>query len=167
MTLIRGLLSAVLPFPIVLAAVIVSAVPWGLPASTGFVLPIATAMLIYLYSAKAQPGLPAWFVFLAGVLTDMLTAGPLGYWALIFLLAHALGRALPYESGALTRFAVYIATAAITAAVAWGVASLYYVRVIDWRPMVFAAAAAVALFPILLLLSAGGRRAEQRAGERP
>ncbi len=166
MLLIR-LLKGVLPAVWVLIAVIVSAVPWGLPATTGFVLPLVTAMLVFLFASRTTPGLPPWFAFLAGMLTDMLTAGPLGYWAFIFLVAYALGRAVAFSAaprGMLSLLSAYVLSAGLTAATAWGVASLYYVRLIDWQPMAFATLAVVPLFPILVRVSGYRRRKTLWAG---
>jgi rod shape-determining protein MreD len=142
-------------------------VPWGLPATTGFVLPLMTAMLVFLFASWPEARLPPWLVFLAGMLTDMLTAGPLGYWAFIFLVAYALGRAIAFSAARrdmLSLLGVYALTAAFTAATAWGVASLYYMRLIDWQPMAFAALAVAALFPVLVRVSGYRRRTAAWAG---
>lgn len=160
--MIVQLLAKALPALSILIAVIISAVPWGLPATTGFVLPLVTAMLVFLYACKSGPRIPAWFAFLSGLLTDLFTAGPLGYWALIFLTAYALGHTVPPPGSRRTvfrLFANYILTAALTAAVAWSMASLYYMRLIDWQPMAFAGLAVIALFPLLMHLSGYRRRA--------
>lgn len=161
MMMVLRLLANVLPALLILLAVIVSAVPWGLPATTGFVLPLLTAMLVFLSACNARTRIPPWFAFLAGLLTDMLTAGPLGYWALIFLVAYALGGAMSRSGGRrslVSLFGNYIITATVTAAVAWGVACIYYVRLIDWQPMAFAGLAVVALFPLLVRLTGYRRR---------
>lgn len=166
--MLRRFRFAAQPSITVLVAVLVSSVPWGLPASTAFVLPLATGMLIFLHAVRPKVMLPPWVAFLAGVLTDILTGGPLGYWAFVFLVAHGLGRSFPRE-GAAPRLSglwpTYALIAAALAALAWTVASAYFVRLIDWRPMLIAVAIVTVLFPLLARAAGYRKRLGLWAGE--
>ncbi len=134
----------------VTSAVVVAAVPWGLPGETTFILPFMTLLLVFLFSVRPAQRIPVWLVFLAGLATDILTAGPLGYWALLYTLSHSMGglvfRKMP--SGSLAGLWVaYVVTAGAVASIGWGVASLYYLRIIDWWPIALGLLCSAALCP--------------------
>ena len=149
----QGFKATVLPALIVLVAVIVCAIPWGLPDGATFILPLVTATPIFYLAAQAEHGVPVWLAFLAGLATDILTAGPLGYWALIFLLTHSLAKAYRQTNtrgsfaGLWLGFALSLV---VVAALGWALASLYFVRFIDWRPMVIGVVSATLLFPLVV-----------------
>ncbi|MGI9385249.1 MAG: rod shape-determining protein MreD [Methyloligellaceae bacterium] len=148
----RHFMASVVPALIVLFAVIVCAIPWGLPDGATFILPLVTATPIFYLSAQPDRGVPVWLAFLAGLATDILTAGPLGYWALIFLLTHSLAKAYRQTATSETFGGLWLGfalTLAVVAALGWALASLYFVRFIDWRPMVIGAVAATLLFPLV------------------
>lgn len=137
-----------------LAAVIVAAVPWGLPGETTFILPFLTLLLVFLFSSPRRTMMPAWLVFLAGLATDILTAGPLGYWAFLYTLCHALARSMAHRMPARSVAVLWLQftlAAAISASAAWGLAALYYLRVIDWWPIALGAIAATLLCPFVAL----------------
>ncbi|RMF07385.1 MAG: hypothetical protein D6773_03575 [Alphaproteobacteria bacterium] len=108
-------------------------------------------LLIFLFCAMPQRLVPPWLVFLAGLATDILTAGPAGYWAMIYLLTYTLAR--QFAGGRRLRGAAHIwlsfaATGALAGACAWAIASLYYFRLIEWQPIAFGVGAAVGLLPL-------------------
>lgn len=141
----------VLPAIVIALAVVVAAVPWGLPGEATFILPFGTLLLVFLFSARRKSPVPAWVAFVAGLAADILTAGPLGYWALIYTVAHTMARFLAHSAPAETIFGVCVAfafSAAIAGAVGWGVASLYYLRLIDWWPIALGTGTSVALSPL-------------------
>lgn len=145
-------MAAMFPTLVLFLAVVIGAVPWGLPGEATFIPPFVTFLLVFLFSAQRKYPLPAVVVFLAGLTTDVLTAGPLGYWAIVYLLGHVPARmarrrrAVHSLSGL---WGVFIATTALAASAGWAIASLYYLRLIDWWPIALGALVAVALFPIL------------------
>lgn len=151
----------------VFAAVVVAAVPWGLPGEATFILPFFTLLLVFLFSAPRRKMIPAWLAFLAGIATDILTAGPLGYWAFLFTLCHALARLMAHKGPAQSIAALwlqFVIVAACAGVAGWSLASLYYLRIIDWWPIALGAAAAGLLCPFIGLLlrrglGVGGNRA--------
>lgn len=149
----RRFTTLALPALIIFFAVIICAIPWGLPDGATFILPLVTATPIFYLSAQPDRTVPVWLAFLAGLATDILTAGPLGYWALIFLFTHGLAKAYRQTTsaegfGAL--WAGFALTLVVVAALGWALASLYFVRFIDWRPMVIGTCAATLLFPLVV-----------------
>jgi rod shape-determining protein MreD len=134
----------------ILAAVVVAAVPWGLPGQTTFILPFVTLLLVFLFSVHRNWMIPVWLVFAAGLATDVLTAGPLGYWAFIYTFCHAVARLIARKAPAETIIGLslkYAVTASLAAAVGWGLASLYYLRMIDWWPIALGTMVSILLCP--------------------
>ncbi len=144
--------KGIIPSLFLFLAVVVAAVPWALPSRASFILPLLLIIIVYVLTLQRRMVLPSLSVFAGGLLMDILTAGPLGYWAIIFLLTHTLA-ALYGRRDATPGFGmlwlVFAATAVVTSISGWVLASLYFVRVIDWQPMLIGGAVAVALFPLV------------------
>ena len=142
-----------LPALSVLFAVVATAVPWGLPADATFILPLVVVMMVFCWRAIPGAGLhPAGAVGL-GLLADLMSGGPLGYWALMCLIASTVGgwAGSLAEARALGRhWLIWSMLVAVLAGFGWLLASLYYFRWIDWWPIAFGAIASVGLFPIVL-----------------
>lgn len=144
--------KGIMPSLVLFLAVVVAAVPWALPSRAGFILPLLLIIFVFVLTLRRRQELPTLSVFAAGVLMDILTAGPLGYWAIIFLLTHTLAalyakRATRPGFGML--WFVFAATAVAASVSGWALASLYFVRVIDWQPMLIGGSVTVALFPLV------------------
>jgi len=142
----------ILPSLVLLVAVVIAAVPWALPETASFILPLLLIILVFILTVQRGFELPSLSVFAGGLVMDILTAGPLGYWAAIFLLTHTLARlyrdrSAPREFGGL--WVAFAGTAIAVSVAGWALASLYFVRIIDWQPMVIASATAIFLFPII------------------
>jgi rod shape-determining protein MreD len=139
----------------ILAAVVIAAVPWGLQGETTFILPFVTLLLVFLFSVHPSWAIPGWLVFAAGLATDVLTAGPLGYWAFIYTFSHAMARHFackaPAESmsGLWLRYSV---TASLAGATSWGLATVYYLRIIDWWPIALGTMVSILLCPFVAWL---------------
>lgn len=146
------MIKRIVPSLVLFLAVVVAAVPWVLPSHASFILPLLLIIIVYVLTLQRRQVLPSLSVFAAGLLMDILTAGPLGYWAFIFLLTHTLA-ALYAKRDSKPGFGmlwlVFGATAVVTSISGWALASLYFVRVIDWQPMLIGGAVAVALFPLV------------------
>jgi rod shape-determining protein MreD len=146
-------MSTILPALSVLFAVVATAVPWGLPADATFILPLIVVMMVFCW--RALPGItfsPAVAVLL-GLLTDIMSGGPLGYWALLVLIGssaggYARGLGAGREVGPL--WLVWAGLAIALAVFGWLLASAFFLRWIDWWPIAVGAAASMALFPVVL-----------------
>jgi rod shape-determining protein MreD len=142
-----------LPALAVLFAVVATAVPWGLPADATFILPLVVVMMIFCW--RAIPGTaihPAAATGL-GLLADLMSGGPLGYWALMGLVAATVGGrpgTLGHGRDLSFHWMVWMVMVTLLAAFGWLLASAYYFRWIDWWPIAFGALASVVLFPIVL-----------------
>ena len=153
-------MSYVAPLASIALLTLVAVFPWGLPTEDRFFLPMLPLVAIHYWSLRQPENVPEWGVFLAGLSLDILTHGPLGYWALIYLLAFSLGfLSKPYgQRGQFVRVALFALALAIVALVAWAVASLYILEVADWRPFAVgagcAALASLLIVPVLHVLGA-------------
>jgi len=140
----------------VLALVLLAALPWGFGASERFVLPLLPLVAIYVFSVRPSDVLPASIVFAAGLLLDVLTLGPLGYWPLVYLVGHLSARlwAPAVQDGAILRWLGFGGTLAVVGIAAWTLESIYFVRLADASAHAVAALIVLALYPVLALLLA-------------
>lgn len=145
--------KGIIPSLILFLAVVVAAVPWAVPAAAGFILPLLLIIFVFALTMQRSRKLPTLSVFAAGLLMDVLTAGPLGYWAIIFLLTHTLARIYSRRTKKkqfVNLWLAFAATAAAASVFGWALASIYFVRIIDWQPMLIGGAVAIALFPLVV-----------------
>jgi len=146
-------MNASLPVLSVLFAVLATAVPWGLPPDATFILPLVVVMMVFCWRVLPGANLQPYVAVLLGLLTDVMSGGPLGFWALMALTgAIAGGLTPPLGDGHDVKrlWLVWAAVGGIVAGLSWLVASLYFFRWIDARPIAFGALASVALFPVVL-----------------
>ena len=146
-------MSPVLPAVSVLFAVLAAAVPWGLPADATFILPLVVVMMVFCWRALPDIVLPPYLAMLLGLLADITSGGPLGFWALMCLIAATIGgRTRPFNdrSDVKRLWLVWAIVACLVACIGWLLASLYFLRWIDWWPIAVGAAASIVLFPVVL-----------------
>jgi hypothetical protein len=134
-------------------AVVATAVPWGLPADATFILPLVVVMMIFCWRAIPGTALHPGAAVGLGLLADLMSGGPLGYWALMSLTAATVGaRAGSLGKGTTVaiQWLIWTVLVAVLAGLGWLLASLYYFRWIDWWPIAFGALTSVVLFPVVL-----------------
>lgn len=149
------MMRAVFPALTVLLGVLVTAVPWGLPAEATFIPPLVVVMMVFCWRATPEAVLPPAACMALGLLADVTTGGPLGFWALMFLFASSAGARLrKFNTGRATGalWFAWMPVAAGLSGFGWLLASLYFFRWVDWTPIVFGAVASIAIFPSVFLL---------------
>lgn len=127
----------VLPSVLVLLTVLIATAPWGAPAGAGFVLQVLPYMVAHVFLARGKGFVPSPVVFAAGLITDIASQGPLGFWALIYLFgmlitrqtSGSLGQSLAGRLSGLLLIVFALAAAQV------GVASLYQLKWIEWHPV--------------------------------
>jgi rod shape-determining protein MreD len=145
-------MSTIVPSLTVFFAMILASVPWGLPDDATFILPLVAVMTVFCWRAIPGANLPAVIAVLFGLLLDVTSGGPLGFWALMTLAAWSVGthaQAIASRSDWTPLWLVWIGLAATLAVSGWLIASLYYLRWIDGWPIALGAVASVILFPFL------------------
>jgi len=83
-------MNAIVPALSILLAVLSTSLPLGLPADATFILPFLMVTMVFVWRAL-RAELPAYAAMLFGLLADVTTGGPLGYWGLMALLAASAG----------------------------------------------------------------------------
>jgi rod shape-determining protein MreD len=129
-----------------------TSLPLGLPADATFILPFLMVTLVFVWRAL-RAELPAYAAMLFGLLTDVTTGGPLGYWGLMALLAASAGelaRPLALQRNVYTLWLAWLPCVTLLATFGWLLASLYFFRWIDHWPFIIAASASFGSFPAVL-----------------
>lgn len=145
-------MNAIVPALSVLLAVLSTTLPLGLPTDATFILPFLMVTMVFVWRAL-RAEMPAYAAMLFGLLTDVTTGGPLGYWGLMALLAAsagALARPLAVTRNFYLLWLAWLPCIAALATLGWLLGSLYFFRWIDHWPFVIAASASFLLFPALL-----------------
>lgn len=145
----------VLPALTLVIATLVAVLPFGANESVRACISFAPLIVVHYWSARRPRLLPVSFIFAAGLTIDVLTHGPVGYWALMALAAAALAQleqGFTGQSSAAGRAAVFAIAMLVVGSLGWGVASLYNGQLIEGRPMLLAALVAIAVYPLFALL---------------
>ena len=151
----------------VFVAVLATAVPLGLPADATFIPPLIVMTMIFCWRALPGTVFPSYLALLFGLLTDILSGGPLGFWAMMALIAANAGGRAPSPADAQDRNRLWLFWAGIATAIgvlAWLLGSLYVVRVIDAWPIAFGVCVSILLFPVVLRGVVWIKRGRLKAG---
>lgn len=143
-------LAPVVPALTVLVLVVLSVMPWGVGPSFHFVLPVMPFAAVHFWARAQSHLLPTAFVFAAGLAVDVLSYGPLGYWSLVYLTGLGL-TVVSDRIGARSGFSDWLGFTFVMAGLAlaaWLLASAYFVRLIDWKPMAWAAVLLALIYPV-------------------
>jgi rod shape-determining protein MreD len=146
-----NLARSLTPFALGLVLVIVSVVPMQIP---GFarVVPLLALIAVYHWTIFRPDLMPVYAVFLIGLMQDLLSGGPLGVNALVFLTVYGVvlwqRRFFVGKSFMITwlGFAIVGAGAAVQS---WVLVSAYNVSLVDPRAMVHQYGLTLGFFPIL------------------
>ncbi|MEM9591640.1 MAG: hypothetical protein AAF967_09920 [Pseudomonadota bacterium] len=142
-----------LPAFSVLIAVIATAVPWGLPADATFILPLLVVMMVFCWRAIPGTELHPAAAAVLGLLADLLSGGPLGFWALMCLAAATIGLtpgSFRERRDVWLQWLTWTAFISVLGLFGWLLASLYYLRWIDWWPVLFGVVTSIVVFPAVL-----------------
>ncbi len=140
------------PALIVIVTALFAVLPLGAGEAVRACLSFAPMTVIHYWSARRPHLLPVTFVFCVGLGIDVLTHGPVGFWALMGLASAAMAHleiGLTGQSTATGRAAVFAIAMFGLAGLSWGVASLYSGQTIDGQPMLLAALISISLYPAI------------------
>lgn len=143
-----------LPAVTVLIAALLAVLPFGADEIPRYILSFMPLAVIHYWSARRPTLLPVPLIFAVGVAIDILTNGPVGYWALLALLTAGLAPAdvwLFARSSVASRALDYVLAMLAVAGVAWAIATLYSGANIPARPFLAAALACIVLYPPMAL----------------
>lgn len=130
--------------------------PLGLPGQAELQGALALGC-VFFWSLFRPASMPPPLVFLLGVLGDLLSYGPLGIGLLILLIAHGLAMLWRRElvrQGFLLVWLAFVAVAAGAGVVQWALNALLTFRLLPAGPVMFQAALAAGIYPLLAVLLA-------------
>lgn len=144
--------KSLVPLLTTIALAVVSLLPWGVPPALRLCPTLVPLVAIMIWNASRAGDVPAWGAFVLGLAIDVLTYGPLGYWAGCYVLAGVLSQSLRRDEEPLEALYSWLGLMAVLAAVlliAWGIASAYFSRLVDWRPFLLALVVMGAAMPVV------------------
>ncbi len=149
------------PFALALILVMAGMVPLRLPELSPIV-PLLGLVAVYYWSIYRPDLMPGWAVFLLGLIQDLLSGGPIGVYALVFLLmSTAVGaqrRFLGTGSFAFV-WAIFLPVAGVAFFLMWALYCLNLDMLIDARSVTFQYLTTIAVYPCLAWLFAQAQRA--------
>ena len=144
------------PVFLTIILIFVAVLPYGFPKSA-LAAPILALISVYYWSVFRPDLMPASAAFLLGLLVDILSAGPPGLNALVFILVHwaATGqrRALAGKSFAVGWLG-YFLIAAGAAIITWIIASLFHTTILEIVPLIVSHAVGTAVYPLVAVMFA-------------
>ncbi len=149
------------PFALTLLLVMGSIVPLRVPDFSP-IMPSLGLISIYFWVIYRPDLMPGWAVFLLGLIQDLLGGGPLGIYALVFLLTvAAVGAQRRFlATGSFTLvWALFLPVAAAAFVLIWLLYCLNLNMLIDPRSTMFQYLTTVAVYPCLAWLFAQAQRA--------
>lgn len=147
------MLAVLQPMLSVLLVAALAAIPWGAPDTMEFALPMLALAVIHFWALRWSRLVPALFVFAVGVVLDLLTSGPVGYWALLYLLGYAAGAYGPNpRSGSLSQWALGAVTLVLVAVAGWFVGSIYFLQPVAVMSILGGTAVAALLYGLVIFV---------------
>lgn len=149
------------PAMITLFLVFFSLMPVNLPGS-GIIMPPLALMAVFYWSIYRPDLMPAAAAFVAGLLFDMLSGGPPGLHALVFVIVQSvaasqrrffLGKVFPVE------WLGFCLVATGTFLVLWVLGSLYVGAIVTGSGMAIQALLTITLYPVMTWMMIRVRRA--------
>ena len=142
------------------ALIAIAHLPLGAPHSASFLIPSIIMALVFIWSVTEPDNVKPWMIFMLGVVADVISSGPIGFWALYYLSAQAIGSWFahnPANSGLLVSWVEFLFTAFVVTLLTWVVTTVYTMQYADWSPMLLGASVVSICYPVIYWLS-GARR---------
>lgn len=142
-------MRALVPPFVTLVIVLLSQLPYGAPYLPE-VTPALSLIAVYYWSIYRPELLPAYAVFLIGLVQDILSGTPLGITALVLLVVHAIvsaQRRVFLGKTFLVEWWGFLLVAGGALAATWLIASLFFVALLPPGPVVVQLLLTVALYP--------------------
>ena len=139
------------PFLLTLALVILNIIPLEIPGFSQ-VVPLMPLMAVYHWAVYKSELLPAYAVFIVGLLQDIFSGAPIGVYTLVFLMVYGMviwqHRFLFGKSFSIIWLGFSIVSAGAFL-LAWALISLWNFSLIDLHAVFFQYLLTAAFFPIL------------------
>lgn len=145
------------PLLSLVAGLFIVAMPLPGISQNSHLFPVLLSCLIFYWTLKRPEYFPSVWVFFAGIMTDIFTGAPLGFWAFCYLVLYALTLYTSRFSSHLQHVFIwisYILISLIMCLTAWLVSSAYLVSMQSLIPYLVAWGWSLVLFPIIALFLA-------------
>jgi rod shape-determining protein MreD len=143
-----------LPLALTMLVLLLLSAPLGIPGQAQM-QPVWALASVYFWTLFRPASLPAFGVFLLGLMLDLLAQGPVGIGVLILLLAHAValrGRRWMVRQGFALVWLAFVVIAGAAAALEWLLVALLTWRALPPWPAVFEWGMAAGAYPALATL---------------
>ncbi len=131
-------------------AVLFQALPFGtfndIPLA-----PVVALIALFYWAVYVPEVCPTWVAFLTGLFQDVVSGGPLGLWALVYVIVYRAvlqNRLLFIGRAAYSGWAGFAMAAILTTALAWAVGSLYFGQPLSPTPILGQMMVTVLCYPI-------------------
>ncbi|MDO8423149.1 MAG: rod shape-determining protein MreD [Parvibaculum sp.] len=144
----------VLPFVIGIACVLLSFVPVGRIFGSSN-MPAFALMAIFYWAVVRPDMFPVYAVFVVGLLTDLLSAGPIGLWAFTYVLTYTIvltQRFLIINVPFSVFWIAFLLAGFIAGTISWSIASVIYGALLPVRPVLTHVLITAAVFPLFAFL---------------
>lgn len=145
-----SLISSIMPIVIAVVVAFVSFLPLGAPDSVLTLGPQLVLCVVFHWAVRAPHLLPPVAVFVLGLAIDLFSAGPLGFWGLVYLSAYALiawRRKTLRARGFFMTWIGFAVVTAIVSAFAWALGSIYFSTLIAPGPLMISCGLTIAVYP--------------------
>jgi len=150
------IVMTVVPFAVALVLVFLSFLPVGRIFGSS-AMPALAFVAVYYWAVVRPELLPPMAVFAIGLIFDLLSAGPIGLWAFVYLFAYALTvtqRFFLINAPFSIFWGGFAVVAGIAGIIAWAAASLFFSEALAVGPILWHMVATVLLFPLVVLVLA-------------
>lgn len=150
-----SLANSTLPFGIALIVAFISFLPLGAHGSVVTLGPQLVLCVVFHWALRAPHLLPPVAVFVLGLGIDLFSAGPLGFWGLVYLVAYALiawRRETLGSRGFFMTWLAFSVVAGIVTGVAWALGSIYFGTLIGPEPLMISCGLTIAVYPLMAVL---------------
>ena len=153
----------VLPSLVIALVLALASAPWGAPDDARFVMPLLPYMAAHVFLARGVGVVPSPVLFVAGLVMDLTTHGPLGFWPIVYLSVALFTRQLPgaIMQTVMGQLGALAATVLVLCVVQVAVASLYKFEWVDWRGVIAGTSLAALMVLVVDLLWRPGQKATQ------
>lgn len=160
-TRLDGLARGLSPFALTLAFLMAAAVPLRIPDLSP-ILPAVGLIAVYYWIVHRPDLMPAWAVFLLGLIQDLLGGGPLGVGPFVLLVVYAAvasQRRVFAGGGFFLLWLIFLPLAAGAFLLSWLFGSLILDQAIPLRPVFFQFLTTIAFYPCLTWIFIQAQRA--------
>ena len=147
---VGGIFEFIIPVLTIIVSVILSILPYGALGSIPLA-PLLGLIALFFWSLY-RPGLvPPFLVFAIGLYHDLLTTGPLGLWALTYVIFSGYfveQRSFFVGKTSSELWVAFLLGLFVSLIVVWGISCLYYLKLLSPIPIVVQGVMTLLLYPV-------------------